>query len=209
MAQGIDVSKWQGVIDWQTVKKSGKVDFAIIKAGGSDAGFYQDAYFERNYAECKKHGIPVGAYYFVGNRFWTVEDGVADAKRFLKQLQGKQFELPIYLDIEAQNTAYRRGITEAAQAFCNYLELQKAFVGIYGSEYSTFEEMVYKEDLRQYSWWIANYSRQPRENFLIWQKSSKGVIAGISGNVDLNTADTNKLEAVKNAIKKKGLNKWK
>ena len=63
--KGIDVSRWQGVIDWKAVKADG-VEFAIIKAGGSDAGFYKDRTFEQNYAGAKENGISVGAYYFVG-----------------------------------------------------------------------------------------------------------------------------------------------
>lgn len=204
---GIDVSRWQGSIDWATVKRN--VDFAIIKAGGSDAGFYTDPMFEENYAACKKHKIPVGAYYFVGSRFWGLESGEVDAEKFLNQLKGKDFELPVYLDIEAQNRAYRREVTSAAIGFCDLIEKNKGFVGIYGSEFSTFDEMVYDVDLTKYSWWIANYSNKPRKDHLIWQYSSTGRIPGILGNVDLNEADDGNLKAVMAAIKKKGLNKWK
>lgn len=205
--KGIDVSKWQGVIDWEKV--AGQVDFAIIKAGGSDAGFYQDAYFERNYAECKKYKIPVGAYYFVGNKFWGAESGKIDAEKFYKMLKGKTFELPVYLDIEDQNRARRHEVTDAAFAFCCYMEAKKAFIGVYGSEYSTFDEMVYSEILRPFSWWVANYSREPRKPYLIWQTSDTGRINGINGNVDTDRAKDADLKAVMAAIKKKGLNSWK
>ena len=63
--KGIDVSHWQGTIDWNKVKKAG-IEFAIIKAGGSDAGFYTDSKWEANYKGAKAAGIPIGAYYFVG-----------------------------------------------------------------------------------------------------------------------------------------------
>ena len=206
--RGIDVSRWQGKIDWRAVKASG-VDYAIIKAGGSDAGLYTDPFFDYNYKEAKAAGIPVGAYYFVGNRFWTPDDGKADAKRFLAQMKGKSFELPVYLDIEAQNRAYKRYVTEAAKAFCEYMEKGKAFIGIYGSEYSTFDEMIYSDELTMYSWWIANYSNRPRKPHLLWQYSSTGKVRGISGNVDLNDANRESMHAVMMAISKKGLNQWK
>lgn len=205
---GIDVSRWQGKIDWKKVKDAG-VAFAIIKAGGSDLGLYTDPYFDYNYKEAKAAGVPVGAYYFVGNRFWTADDGKADAKRFLKQMEGKSFELPVYLDIEAQNRAYKRYVTEAAKAFCSYMEEKGSFIGIYGSEYSTFDEMIYCSELTQYSWWIANYSNKPKKPYLLWQYSSTGRVHGINGNVDMNRADDGDLKAVMAAIKKKGLNKWK
>lgn len=204
--KGIDVSKWQGAIDWNALK--GKIDFAIIKAGGSDWGFYKDPFFEANYKGAKAAGIPVGAYYFVGNKFWGAESGKVDAQKFLSYLKGKEFELPVYLDVEAQNRARRRDVTEAAKAFCNYMESKKSFVGIYGSEYSTFDEMVYAEELTAYSWWVANYSRQPRKPHAVWQYSDTGRIFGIVGNVDMNSAQGNQLKPIMQAIKKKGLNKW-
>ena len=65
--RGIDVSKWQGKIDWNAVKLAG-IEFAIIKAGGSDAGFYTDSFYQTNYNGAKEAGIPIGAYYIVGNK---------------------------------------------------------------------------------------------------------------------------------------------
>ena len=207
MMYGIDVSKWQRSIDWKAVKQSG-VDFAIIKAGGSDRGLYTDPYFEYNYNAAKAAGIPIGAYYFVGPKFWTAADGKADAKRFLARLAGKSFELPVYLDIENQNRAKKRGITDAAIAFCEYMEEHGAFIGIYGSEISTFDEMVYSSELTAYSWWIANYSRKPKKQHLIWQYTSEGRVGGIRGNVDINEANMAMLKDVMEAIKREGLNRW-
>ena len=72
--KGIDVSHWQGTIDWNKVKKAG-IEFAIIKAGGSDAGFYTDSKWEANYKGAKAAGIPIGAYYFVGKDCVTAAAG--------------------------------------------------------------------------------------------------------------------------------------
>ena len=98
MNKGIDVSHWQGNIDWNKVKKAG-IEFAIIKAGGSDAGFYTDSKWEANYKGAKAAGIPIGAYYFVGKDCVTAAAGKADAERFLKILKGKQLEYPVYMDL--------------------------------------------------------------------------------------------------------------
>ena len=89
--KGIDVSHWQGDIDWNAVKEDG-VEFAIIKAGGSDAGFYEDSKFRENYEAAKAAGVDVGAYYFVGKYCKSYEDGVADAERFIEILKDKQFD---------------------------------------------------------------------------------------------------------------------
>ena len=70
MTHGIDVSAWQGSIDFNKVKKSG-YEFVIIKAGGNDDGFYIDSRFESNYTSAKKAGLKVGAYYFVNRDFST------------------------------------------------------------------------------------------------------------------------------------------
>ena len=133
--KGIDVSHWQGTIDWNKVKKAG-IEFAIIKAGGSDAGFYTDSKWEANYKGAKAAGIPIGAYYFVGKDCVTAAAGKADAERFLQILKGKQLEYPVYMDNEAQPASAKAGITEATIAFCETMENAGYFVGIYGSAVS-------------------------------------------------------------------------
>ena len=87
--KGIDVSHWQGNIDWSKVKAAG-ISFAIIKAGGSDDGFYTDSKWEANYKGAKANGIAVGAYYFVGPKCVNAAAGKADAERFIQLLKGKQ-----------------------------------------------------------------------------------------------------------------------
>ena len=141
MNKGIDVSHWQGNIDWNKVKKAG-IEFAIIKAGGSDTGFYTDSKWEANYKGAKAAGIPIGAYYFVGKDCVTAAAGKADAERFLKILKGKQLEYPVYMDNEAQPASAKVGITEATIAFCETMESAGYFVGIYGSAVSGFKERM-------------------------------------------------------------------
>lgn len=182
---GIDVSHWQGYIDWKEVKKSGKVDFAILKAGGSDKGFYTDPYVYNNYLECKENHIPVGAYYFAGPKFGSARgNGIADAKRFYEIIKGCQFEYPIYLDIEAQPIADKEGTTREAIDFCEYLEDKGYYVGIYASRISGFKDRLNAELLDVYTWWVADYSNPVPAS--IHQYTSGGSIPGILGNVDLN-----------------------
>ncbi len=184
--KGIDVSHWQGTIDWNKVKAAG-IQFAIIKAGGSDAGFYTDSKWEANYNGAKTAGIPVGAYYFVGKDCVTAAAGKADAERFLKILKGKQLEYPVYMDNEAQPVSVKSGITEATIAFCETMEAAGYFVGIYGSTYSGFRERMDDSKLTAYAHWVAQYASKCTYSgkYGIWQYSSKGSVDGISGNVDL------------------------
>ena len=150
--EGIDVSHWQGNIDWAKVKASG-VQFAIIKAGGSDAGFYTDSKWERNYRGAKANGIAVGAYYFVGPKCTSADAGKADAQRFLKLLKGKQLEYPVFMDNEVQPASSRAGTTQATIAFCRTLENAGYYAGVYGSAYSGFRDrMIQSSPLSRTGW---------------------------------------------------------
>lgn len=186
---GIDVSKWQGNIDWAKVKNSGKVDFAILKAGGSDAGYYKDSQFERNYKEAKANGIPVGAYYFVGKGCTSTAAGVADAKKFIEILKGKEFEYPVYMDCEVTAYSAKKGATDAAIAFCETMEAYGYWVGIYGSTHSTFESRLDDSRLQSYAHWVAQYANacyyKGKVGVGMWQYSSSGSVSGINGRVDM------------------------
>lgn len=187
--KGIDVSRWQGNIDWARVKSAG-IGFAIIKTGGSDDGFYTDSKWAKNYAGAKAACIPIGAYYFVGKNCVTAAAGKADAERFLKILKGKQLEYPVYMDNEAQPASAKAGITEATIAFCETMENAGYFVGIYGSTYSGFHDRMDDSKLKAYTHWVAQYASKCTYSgeYGIWQYSSKGSVDGISGNVDMDYA---------------------
>ena len=199
--KGIDVSRWQGDIDWNAVKADG-VKFAIIKAGGSDAGFYKDKKFEENYANAKAAGIAVGAYYFVGKLCKSRGDGAADAERFIDILKGKQFEYPVYIDFESPDATNKAGNTDAVIAFCEVMENAAYFVGVYASEISGFKERLDDSRLQHISHWVARYGDRPStisDNvFHIWQYSSKGRVAGIYGNVDMDTSYVDLETVIKN-----------
>lgn len=197
--KGIDVSHWQGTIDWNKVKKAG-IEFAIIKAGGSDAGFYTDSKWEVNYKGAKAAGISIGSYYFVGKDCVTAAAGKADAERFLQILKGKQLEYPVYMDNEAQPASAKAGITEATIAFCETMENAGYYVGIYGSAVSGFKERMDDSKLTPYAHWVAQYSSKCsyKGDYGIWQYSSKGSVDGISGNVDLDYAYVDYPTIIKN-----------
>ena len=204
MIKGIDISHWNGDIDFNKVKASG-IDFVIIKAGGSDYGFYTDKMFKTNYEKAKAAGLFVGAYYFVGKKFYGLESGVADAKRFIKILEGMQFEYPVFVDIETTDSRYKELATDAAVAFCKEMEKAGYFVGIYASDISGFKEKLNKDELMEFAYWVARYSDKEPEyakEWQMWQYSSKGKVSGISGSVDM---DLSKVEYQK-IMMEKGLN---
>lgn len=191
---GIDVSHWQGAIDWKQVKASG-VDFVIVKAGGSDAGFYRDRRFEENYEGAKAAGLMVGAYYFVGKYCISSGDGSADAHRFLKIVEGKTFDLPLFIDIETTPYDRKRGATDAVIAFCDVIENAGYMSGVYASKTSGFVDRLEDHRLSNIRHWVAQYNDKCtyKGNYMMWQKSSTGNVPGINGNVDLNELYDNQL----------------
>lgn len=206
MINGIDISHWNGNIDFDLVKASG-IDFVIIKAGGSDKGFYKDPKFEENYKKAKEAGLKVGAYYFVGRKFYGDISGIADAHRFINILGDKQFDYPVFVDIETTDPINKDFATDAAISFCDEMEKAGYYVGIYASDISGFKDRLEIYRLKKYLSWVARYGAEPTYNkgWEIWQYSSKGCIPGISSNVDLDRSKTD----FSKIIKEKGFNNFK
>lgn len=203
--KGADLSRWNYVYNYELVAK--ELDFVILKAGGSDAGFYKDGSFEQKYNRFSKLYVPMGAYYFVGPEFYGKGAGVADAKRFLDQVKGKRFEFPLFLDIESTSPAKKAEATTAAIWFCETLEEAGYYASIYASDISGFKDRLEIERLTAYDKWVARYGSKPKyvTKYGIWQASSSGRVDGIQGNVDIDYAYMD-YPAI---IKKAGLNHLK
>lgn len=202
MNNGIDVSKWQGNIDWKKVKSDG-VEFAIIRAGYGRATKQKDPKFEANYAGCKANNIPCGVYWYSYAK--SADEARKEAATCLSVIKGKQFEYPIYFDIEesSQFALGKAAVTEIAKAFLEEVEKAGYWVGLYMSK-SPLESYISEEVRKRYAVWVAHYAQKTTYSgqYGIWQKSSEGKIDGISGNVDIDEGyiDYPKL------IKEKGLN---
>ena len=186
---GIDISHWNRIINFDKIAK--QIDFCIIKAGGSDKGFYRDSTFLRNY-QClhDERGIPCGAYYYVGRNCITKEAGENDARRFIDILADMSFEYPVYIDLESTSPKHKEGATIATIAFCETMEKAGYFTGIYASDVSGFVDRLELSKLDRYDKWVARYGSEPKrvKEFGMWQKSSSGMIEGIAGRVDLDEA---------------------
>ena len=193
--RGIDISHWQGIVNFEKVKAAG-IDFVIMKAGGEEKGFYTDRNFEHNYKAAIAAGLHVGAYYFIGKSFIGDSAGVDAAHRFQKIIKGKKFDYPVFVDIETTDKQKKHLATRAAVAFCEEMEKAGYFVGIYASDISGFKERLNLEDLKPYTLWVAKYGErayaQPTyvKDWHIWQYTSKGKVPGVSGSVDLDESKT-------------------
>ena len=178
--EGIDVSKYQDTIDWPTVAQNKY--FAIIRAG---YGFgHIDNFYEHNYEQAKAAGVKVGAYWY--SYAGSVSDAEQEAYYVVQALKGKQFEWPIYYDIE-EKSIFEAGIAnDIAKAFCNILEANKYYCGIYCSTY--YLNTYFNDDVKnRYTIWLAHWDVDVptyKGDYKVWQYT-KGTVPGINGDCDL------------------------
>ena len=195
----LDVSRWQGEIDWNAVKASGLISGVMLKTVSTNRklskrkdGLYIDPTFERNYAECKRLGIPVGVYYYT----YAVSHTSADAELALLKtaLAGKTFELPICVDVE--DNKLRKLGKQALTDLTAYALATIERWGFYALLYTGLnfgETRLYMGDaaLRKYDVWLAAYrANKPATSWAygMWQYTSTASVPGITGNVDLSHA---------------------
>lgn len=185
--KGIDVSEYQGDIQWEKVKS--QIDFAILRLGwiGNYDNHTIDKKFERNYNECKRLNIPIGIYVY---NYCVSSQNIEIAMTWIeKQIKGKKFELPIFIDME-DNSLTNLGkdrLTNIAITFCEEIKKQGFSSGVYANR-NWFDNYLYKNKLyNKYILWIAHYTKAVEKykgEYDLWQNSSKGKINGIFGNVD-------------------------
>lgn len=197
MKNGIDLSRHQGVINWNDVN----IDFAIIQAGYGRATSQKDTQFEANYNGCKARNIPCGAYWY--SYADSPEDAEREAAACLEIIKGKKFEYPIYYDVEesAVLNLGKARVSAIIRAFLKKVESAGYFVGLYMSA-SHLNNFVENDIKNRYAVWVAHYGvNKPSYsgNYGIWQKSSTGKINGINGNVDLNESYVDYPIIIKNA----------
>lgn len=191
---GIDVSKYQGQIDWKKVKDDG-VKYAFIRLGfrgyGEEGTIVLDECFKDNAREAAKHGIKTGVYFFT--QAVTTEEAVEEANFVLKHIKDYDISYPVVFDTESISKSARaenldaKERTEIAKAFCDTI----AEAGYTPMIYASLVWYVTELDLAQltdYKKWYAGYELEPGfpYEFDIWQYSSKGHVNGISTDVDVN-----------------------
>lgn len=188
--KGIDVSAWQGTIDWDTVANYG-MDFAILRI--TEAGNVIDSCFEKNYSGCQKHNIPTGAYKY--SYAMTVAEIQSEARKVVEVLNGRKLQYPVWLDLEWNNqrSLGAEQIHKLAEAFEKIITAAGYKFGIYCNV--DWYLNVICSYLKKYDFWIARYpasdngtlQERLRPDFGVgWQYSSKATIPGISGKVDRN-----------------------
>ena len=173
--KGIDVSYCQNEVDWDAAKASGLVDFAILRAGYGKEANQVDTQFNRNYAACKRLGIPCGAYLF--SYAMSEDEARREAQVFLQTIKGKSFEYPVYMDLEneKQFALGKAACSAIVDAFLNTLEQAGYFAGLYCSTYY-LDNYLSNSIKSRYTVWCAQYaSKCTYQNpYGIWQYNVAG-----------------------------------
>lgn len=189
---GIDVSHYQGTIDWKKVKSSGK-RFAILKV--SQGATLKDSCFETYYKEATANGIALGVYIY--NKVSNVDQALAEATFAVKQLAGKKLPLGVWLDLEDKSM---RGLGKATlnaiiEKEASVIKAAGFMVNIYCNKDWYLNVLDSATLKKKYKFWIARYPSADNGTLLaslrtdymdMWQYSSKGSVNGIKGNVDMN-----------------------
>ena len=187
--KGIDVSKHNGAVNWASA--AGAIDFAIIRAGYGKT--YIDPWFERHLAGAKAAGLRVGVYHY--SYALTVTDAKAEARHLLDIINGRQFDMPLWFDMEDADgykkkhgfAFTRSNISAITQAFVDTIRAAGYRCGVYASK-SWFDDYICVD---ADAIWLAQWSRKPTYSgkFDVWQNSDSGSVPGVTGKVDTNFWD--------------------
>jgi GH25 family lysozyme M1 (1,4-beta-N-acetylmuramidase) len=188
---GIDVSFWQGDIDWETVSKT-DIEFAILRAGrgrlDDERPIAEDTRFREYIADAQKHGLEVGVYFY--SYAYTVEEIVEEAHFLVELLSEFQLTYPVVLDMEETRSYYTDNPSEMADAFLTIIA-QAGYYPMFYSYKSWLERNLTQEIRDKYAVWVAHWDVPATTyagQYLIWQYTETGRVSGIRGNVDLNIA---------------------
>ena len=192
---GIDVSHYQGDIDWQKVKAAG-IEFVFVRLGyrgyGQDGVLKMDTNFEKNMEGARAAGLDVGVYFFA--QAVNETEAVEEAEFVLEHLMEYDLQMPVVYDPESvvheearTDNVTGEQFTKNTKAFCETIEKS----GYDAMVYCNMTWQAFKLDLEvleEYPIWYADYEEYPQTpyHFEIWQYSNEGTVDGIQGNVDLN-----------------------
>ena len=190
---GVDVSAYQGDIDWKAVKNSG-IEFAIIRLGyrGYESGkLVEDTYAKKNLEGAREAGLKVGAYFF--SQALTVKEVDEEIKFMLGILGETYLDMPIVLDWEIPASSARtanmdaRTLTDLQLHFCGQMK-EKGYQPMVYFNWHQSENLYYLSELEDYPFWLALYQDRMTYPWKVemWQWTCTGKVPGISGDVDIN-----------------------
>ncbi len=191
---GIDVSAFQGDIDWQQVKDSG-IRFAMIRLGyrgyGKAGKLVEDEYAKKNLKEATEAGLPIGVYFF--SQALNIQEADEEIDFMLKILGDYELHMPIVLDWEIPTDTARtanmdaRTLTDIQLHFCEVM-VEKGYTPMVYFNWSQSTRLLHLTELEQYPFWLALYQDRMTYPYKVemWQYTDRGSVPGIQGNVDIN-----------------------
>ena len=188
-SKGIDVSYFNGQIDWDTVKRKSDISYAIIRCGyGSDFTTQDDSRWKYNVSECVRLDIPFGVYLY--SYATNVEEAKSEAEHVLRLIEGYSLTYPVYLDLEDDRTTgalTAKEIGDIAEVFCNTIKDAGYEIGIYANLY-WFNNILTDSRFGQWNKWVAqsNDVCDYMGAYEMWQCTASGTVPGIEGGVDIN-----------------------
>ena len=183
---GIDVSGYQGNINYSKVKQAG---IEIVYMKSSEGSNYVDSHFERNYTEAKRNGLKVGVYHFLTAR--SIAQAETQAQFFVSLISGKNIDCKLAMDFESFGNLNKQQINDIAIAFINKVrELSQKDVVVYSNTYDA--TYIFEGEVTEYPLWVAQYGvSEPQDNgnwtsWVGWQYADDGEVNGINARVDMN-----------------------
>ncbi len=179
----LDVSVWQGEIDFDDVKAAG-YNYVIIRAGYGRYTSQKDKYFETNYANAKAAGLKVGVYWF--SYATDADDALLEAAACLACLNGKELDMPVYYDVELEDhqNMSKSDLTDMVEAFCDEIEDNGYRAGVF-SFLNLFQATLdYSTLSAKYSIWLSQWSGSYSLDCDAWQYTDSASVSGITGDVD-------------------------
>lgn len=188
-ARGIDVSKWQGQIDWERVKNAG-IEFAILRCGyGDDIPKQDDPQFIRNADECTRLGIPFGVYLY--SYATNTAQAKSEVAHTLRLVSGYKLAYGIWYDMEdaSQDGLSNDELASIAMTYCNAIEDAGYYCGIYAN-LNWMQNKLNDSRLDAYDRWVAQWADACTYDkaYGMWQQTSDGSVDGINGRVDMDIA---------------------
>lgn len=199
--KGIDVSQWNGSINWKNVKNAG-IEFAFIRGAyrgyGAKGTLVKDTTADYNFEQSKKSGVPVGAYIF--SQAITEAEAIEEANYLLDIVDGYDISLPLVLDFEYASDGngltgrlYNANLsvskaTSICRAFCKTIEEAGYTAMVYANKDMLENDLNADQLSKDYKIWLAHYTSKTnyKGDYNFWQFTSTGKVSGISGNVDIN-----------------------
>ncbi len=183
-SHGIDVSHYQGEIDWDELFQNSSVEISFVFCKATEGTHILDERWRRNRNMLRERKVPIGAYHY----FRPEIDATLQARFFLKHYASQQNDLPPVIDVEEEGEDAISLINDVKR-WMDIVEQKTGKQPIIYTNFYMFQK-IFETNFRNYKFWIANYSDQPQrlkdDRIIYWQYSDQGEVPGIKGKVDLN-----------------------